>query len=1076
MNFNLFSSYDYETHHLVETGARLVSKCARAGAHYAMEAGIAATIGGGAGSILVSAAVSTVYKTLRYRAAKRAESVELNYRRPAVLDDSGTMGRAAMSAFLGSADPCKIDNGRRSKRFCLNPTCNPDLFHYSQLLPPEDPSLHSCVVLVPKACVHCSFRPEDEGFAHVMFYATKEQYHTYVAVRAAKHDSEKKSMHVAMSTICEGRSYNLFELADEMLLEHGGMINHLQECRLLFRHNNVFEGKAYEWYCTAGLWLSRRPFMQWWPRFFDWWMEGLLPIDTITGTDYATEWRHNVMPYSHYRALPPDPLRAGPQPTIAVGQPPAPNTGAPATTAGRDEPAVRPPAPPPPENPPDEDAAPTVQHVTLEMDQTRLPSEGPRAQAPQGGLGLDEEEGEGIIDNAGPTDPVPAIAPVDDGHHTTPARGNIEAARNVLMAQEQQVREHGGLVPVRVIANLSDADRTILERIHCGGKGDLPKQRGMTELVGFEKLIVKAWRTDCVAHYKDNIFKAGPLLSNTVIWDDKDAITKAAAATVRVNAPGTWKLDEVDDDDPHRTHIRQLCRASMKRFYKAFRNKVLAPDRVAAFLARLPLLEELRSSKLTAERFMELINEMRVASKLPPVSANVKLEVIAKHGKSPRLVFDLGLEASVVDTLVAYVYEHMLKEWVEPAMIKGRAREEVLDDITKECSVNTSGERRIGLELDQTGFDNHNRKYKTPREALGAPGHMAELVDTLDYLGRIIGRVANDCWKMFTVKTEAESYSARHYLRFTAKDPKQRWRGMIEELYMFSGRKITSSGNWLCEAAIDLCTNVANPEIIWDQPLVDFSYKFIMFGDSYKAARIAKRRIQSVFYRFWLEGDDQLGWCSWTLLNQVENARLLCEDMGFEIKRVVATGVGKDERLEFVGAHFLFRDGLMIQKMWVPDIGRALICSGAYCADAGELDPRVRATNCGISLLSRAYMAAGRFSPSASYLRALGESWLKAVGADLNTTLVGSGFKEVAWGLEGKSAQALLDLIENKEAVAFSNGHQCRLASCSVQGEITMAEYTRFSARAAAVTRDDTAEYVMSFLPEVLRTKFLGNL
>jgi len=958
----------------------------------------------------------------------------LRYRRPACLEDTKEIVTGAITAFLGSPDAHLNDNGRRSKRFCLNKTCNPDLHCFSTMpVPHDEVGLRVCEVLVPNACPHCSFEPEELGFTRVKFYATKEQYHAYIAVRANKHQSDKKSMHVALTTICEGFSYNLFHMADEMLLEHGAIINHLQCCRLAFHFDTAFQNALYQMYSNFGVWAASWVY-RWNRRFYMQWMDRLLPYDPVTGTDYATEWR-TFSPTDHVYGKRADKGLL----TQDDNDTTRPTTGLRTT---EEHAAPRPtevPARPPTENTTTPQATKTV--VTPATSHTRA------------GSSAD-------------------IAPA--------ARATIEAARNALARQETQVREHDGLLPVRVVGDLTDEDRQKLDVIDSHSKNTgPPKRRGLSEKLEFEKLMLPGWRKDLIVKYKLHIFQVAPLLSNTVIYDDKDAITKAAAATERVLQPGTWTLGEkFPEDSPeniHRNAIRALCQSNLKRFFKACKRNLFCPTKVGAFVAKLPLIEELRSPKLTAARFLELIDEMRVAVKLPKISANVKLEVIAKPNKSPRIVFDCGLEISVVDTLVAYVYEHMLKDWVEPAMIKGKAREQVLNSISEECSVNTSGRRRIFTELDQTGFDGHNRKYLTPKESIEAPGIMAELLDVFQHVGHLIAKSANDCWKQFTVKGEKDCKSDRHYIKFGAKEPADRWTAVIKELYQFSGKKTTSSGNWLSECAIDICTNVGNPEAIWDQPLKEFNWVFLQFGESFRAAKEESRKPYKVFYRFWLEGDDQFGWGDEAIATQAPDAALLQEDMGFQAKRIIARASDKDERLEFIGVHFLTRNGLTIKGMWVPDIARALTCCGAYISDPAEKDPLVRAANAGISLLSRAFMMAGRNDPACSYLRSVGEEWVAAAGAAADAVRA-SGFKSEVYGLSGASAKALIDMIDANVAVGLSDQNQIRLMSCSIQGTVSTAEFAKFAASATGISSTTTSADALAMLPAALQLKLAGTV
>jgi hypothetical protein len=640
-----------------------------------------------------------------------------------------------------------------------------------------------------------------------------------------------------------------------------------------------------------------------------------------------------------------------------------------------------------------------------------------------------------------------------------------------LRAQEIDADEHDGKLQIRQVANLTDEDIVTLTKLKASG--NLPPPRVLHELWERARLIMPGWRPGLLAVYRDHVFQAGPLLSNTVIWDHKDVITKAASATNRVLAGGRWALDDVLDpsahpDNPRRLRARNKVRSNLRKFWTACTTKVFSQGKIASFVSAMPLVEEIRSPKLSSERFFDIYDEMRAHLGLPPITANIKEEVVAKHKKSGRIVFDTGLESSVTMTITAYVFDHMLFDHVGGASIKHKPRDQAINEIVKACSTNINGILKVIVELDQTGFDGHNRIYDVPDGKGGVKrvGIMYELCCLLEHVASCIAKSANDCWRKVSVMLDNDVNGKRHYIKFKSDDIIARWKGVIEELSQLSGKNTTSSGNWISEASIDLCVNVGNPEIIWDQKLDDnFSWKFTQFEDTRK----------SVYYRCWLEGDDQLGHGDEHIADHAPLAALLYEDLGFEAKRVILNTPGVYQRAEFVGVHILVRDGLTVPGMWMPDVSRALICSGAYIAETTATTD-VNVANCALSLLSRAVMFAGKCDAAASYLRALSDHWASlSSDAALDAARL-STYKAHAWGHADSSYRALCTAYDDSLANALPFCQQTKLLSCSLQAEVEPEETAFFSANAPGILPHTNSSAVFSFLPNAFRAKCLSTV
>lgn len=903
----------------------------------------------------------------------RKAVLERKLLRPAMLNDASDMFESCKLTFVGTDNAHLLDNGVRCKRFCLK--CNHDLEYYRLNGTEHYATAGSrvCDVQVPNACLACSFEPEKAGFSLVQFYLTAEQYHSYIGMRAAKHTSDKKSIHAALTVMCEGRNHSNFDMQKEMMLDFCGIISQLQQAILAPALDNIFTRHLY-WYSFT---LALKVFAHLGQRYAFHFLFQLLPTHPVTGHRYATEWRNVIMPQN------------------------------------------------------------------------------PRAEA-----------------NIGPEPEAVAARP-------DPTAEELGRIRQCLAAAERQVDEHDGQVGMRIVTELTPDDLENLAGLQCGG--ELPRPRPLSEIIAGTRCVLPGWREDMQVTFAPHCTCAGPLIANPVVWNNRDDITKAAAATVRVIQPGTWKLDDQstlrnETAEQKRLHkqARWIFQRNYKKYWRTVRKILYNEAAILKFVSKTPLFCALNSGKVTAEEFVRLLNEMRVKASLRPFTGNVKLEVTCKPGKSPRIVFDAGLERSIVETLVAYVFDHLLFEHCGPASIKGKARNDRLDEITTELS--EGGEDCIFVELDQTGFDGHNRMYERVDSGYAmnegtTVGFYYELCSLYDHVARCIGKSANDTWRMLQVSL-GDAEKPETQIRFngsTRGDRCGRWKAMVQEQYMFSGRKITSSGNFLCELGIDLCCNVGNPEAVFENDLKTWNWQFKGFWHGQ-----AKNK-EMVHYRTFLEGDDQLARCSRAISAHAPVAAWLYEDAGFEVKRVVLDGVNVLQRAEFVGVHIAVQAGKTTPGRWVPDVARGLINSGVYIGTPGE-DPRVHAANKAMSLLSRAIFFAKRCAPAAAYLRSLARDWAVQAGLDALARARVYGYKAECWGYDDLAYDALSKYYEREEREAWCVSDQIVMLSCSLQREVSVSDFARFSGNAPGVRVNTPAIEVHAWLPEPFRVKCASTL
>jgi hypothetical protein len=345
---------------------------------------------------------------------------------------------------------------------------------------------------------------------------------------------------------------------------------------------------------------------------------------------------------------------------------------------------------------------------------------------------------------------------------------------------------------------------------------------------------------------------------------------------------------------------------------------------------------------------------------------------------------------------------------------------------------------------------------------------MAEL---FHHVASVIPRSNNELWANFSV-VEDQDKAGRAYLKFKGTgDKKQQWTALIKELYMLSGRKITSSGNFLCELCILLCCFVENPERVFTVGGLDtFDWTF----------RCSDGR--SRYFRCWLEGDDALARADAWFSTPDAKARFIqaCVWMGFEAKLVVVIGTdAKPARAEFVGAHFLSIGGKTFRRFWVPDIARGLVSVGGYCLDPNCLDAATQCQQIAVSMASRALGYAGRCDPAAKYVLSLAADWAAsatAIKSTVQTEVVAGGFQAEQRGIDGMGYAQLLALCEQRSTTdAFSYAHQAKLASASVEGDVSAVEFARWLASSSSFTVESCPLDVLESLPSALAGRFVST-
>lgn len=955
-------------------------------------------------------------------------------------------------AALTTPNPYAADSVASRARFCL--TCNTTLLAYHRLTKEwRGRDGHFCFALTPESCCICRRTAEPPLLIPVKFVRSEELHWTATSMRAAKDISEKKSLQTAITVTAEGRSVTEFSLSSEMMLHFGGLLETLRATPTTPRYRTWFEEHAVRTYLSWAMFLRDYTISACGQAEFDYnhilWCQ---PNHSLTHRAMCSQWATNATDVGLFESVGD---RAKRRVIESVGlQPP---TGRQATTQ----------------------STASASSSTSEPGAT---SSAPDLSVPAGAALAELEEmlapPPGLEDTARAKKvsfaPTIDLQEISHSSGAQALRYKLPVAAALIREQDAKAKEEGGLLPVRVYENMTRADvESIKEHLFKSGRlANIEEYiRPMHDILMLGEVRMKKHREDVKYILKDYVRRVGPLLSNTVVWETKDYVTKTIAAAYRCITPGSWEVALMDPEDEPANAEKRALQKRINRFFAGARRVVFTEHAINKWVLRCPLIEELRG-KYTMESMLQCIDHMRAELYMRPATANLKMEVTTKGGKSPRIVIDCGAERTIVETIVAWVFDHVLFDYLGKASIKGKDRTTCLDQITTECSWPLKFPTCL-IELDQTGFDAHNRcwaKLNAPPGEDSCDGVFPQMINLYHLVACAIPRTCNELWANFSV-IEGQDRAGRAYLKFKGEDKKQSWTALLKELYMLSGRKITSSGNFLSELCILLTSYTSDPERIFEVGGLD------TFNWMFRCADGKQR-----FFRCWLEGDDALARADAWFARPEVKARFLqaCKWMGFEAKLVVVTGTRElPARAEFVGAHFLCINGTTYPKFWVPDIARGVVSVGAYCLDPNCLDPAVQCQQIAVSMASRAVGFAGRCEPASNYIMALASEWARCasdIDAGVSAKVVTGGYHAESRGIDGMGFDQLKAMhAEGNTKYAFTYAQQTSLAAASLQGQVTPQEFSRWLANSSSFTVDSEPLDVLESLPSALAASFVST-
>lgn len=429
----------------------------------------------------------------------------------------------------------------------------------------------------------------------------------------------------------------------------------------------------------------------------------------------------------------------------------------------------------------------------------------------------------------------------------------------------------------------------------------------------------------------------GPPYGNPVVYDHRHSPNRIQAAGVRMATKCTF--------DPS---------AEMKSRLDAYDvvmlRRVFSKARIVSTVSKLPFFAELGNAKLTPDKFLSVFDALE--TELPERYANIKLEATAKPAKVARLVYDEGLPRTVINTVVAHVFEEIYfsSECFGRASIKHVPREEAIDSIVKECSSDPPRGHTGGfIEVDQTGFEYHQTiSEDVPSGTL--KGLMVtemviltrifECISDMHINRRSYAQVLNE---MAAACVVAKGKPDQNHEHASVRDP---FSTKIKTRHFFrtSGHRLTSAANHFQEMRATVCVHLKDPGEWLNQWLGycgrNFNNSATLGNGAVPLTSLVTESglscvLGKVFFRPWMEGDDAAVRVSGKMCTPQarDEAAAKYAELGLDAKvKSLTGGSGKDakfERLEFVGEHIMVLRGKTLVGRHCADVKRAFTTCSA---------------------------------------------------------------------------------------------------------------------------------------------------
>jgi hypothetical protein len=482
----------------------------------------------------------------------------------------------------------------------------------------------------------------------------------------------------------------------------------------------------------------------------------------------------------------------------------------------------------------------------------------------------------------------------------------------------------------------------------------------------------------------------------------------------------------------------------------------------------------------------------------------LKLEVVAKPGKSPRIIYNEGnfryllwLQSSWI---FDQIYFHQLMgNW----SIKGFDKVKICDALCKRFSTQVFDTATISedqfMDMDESDTQKllTNKTLKIPHKTTGIEVDQTSMElhekysGTLGFAMEIIFEIMR---VLITVLPEAAyvracfnviEYDANGFrVRFTPRQPNAQ--GLFtpiylsfDELFMTSGWKFTSSVNHVNETGATLSALSKNPESIFYLPAKanrvlqgSAPYPLTLHELGKFRCRFDSHWDKPIYIDLAIEGDDVGGRTSAFAIEHQTQIEKHYSDMGYSSKLKFVT----NGRVEFVGIHFIFTDGKS-SPLWVPDVFRAIVKVGTCTTTSKQ--PKLAMI---VRFCSLAYMFAGRCDPLSRqfYNYALSHFEELEDGARIvdvrvyDVPMPVETENPVAYGMASVSVNKVLDTCKTFvycPGTNISPIKQRELVANSLGGKITELEWERWMSYAERALHTHDAEDVLPHLPAIIVSK-----
>jgi hypothetical protein len=566
------------------------------------------------------------------------------------------------------------------------------------------------------------------------------------------------------------------------------------------------------------------------------------------------------------------------------------------------------------------------------------------------------------------------------------------------------------------------------------------------------------------------VHRSGPQLVPANVWHNH------SDANVLVGLQGRTRTQAVYDTSS------AAAKASIK-LYDALITQ-FTEDRMSEVLARMPPVAELvryhmpeaDTDKITDFWRQELMTE-------PLRNLTVKLEVIAKQAKFPRLIYDETNYLYLLNAQIHFIMKEIIFHQIFPRWsIKGRDKIKVADDmrynfggkVKRRVNGNNSQKEElklVGIEVDQTSMERHttsNGVRGNLYQALRILRHVANyLINTIDdpFIKQYLGLLELDEEKLRVRYRGRNENNEGRPVRFEAQ---------FQEFFMTSGWLFTSLVNFINETVATVSALSPEPEHLLaldfkkstqvrPVTLMELGTHLGMFKSWWDT---------KIFIELVIEGDDVAGRVSAECLDNQPQIEANFTSLGYKTKlKFIKTG-----RLEFCGLHFYLKDGLA-RLNWIPDVMRTLCKVGTATTSCDDYTAAIITR-----FYSLAVMFAGKCTPMCEmllrYARTHFDDYHGPGDVEVNRfetplfAMVADTEGTKAKISLGKAARAAELYCESKRPKALSVKAQCALMSlsiCDQENKISTEEFENWLDYAVRADYKDHAEDVIPLLPKVVQ-------